>query len=218
MGAVLIKVGAFFCCVKRHRRCHLFLFTYFAIIIIIWLMMSDNQGAEMVSDVTIRTFRRELRALERRVERALAEHSSCCGVTPAQCHAILALEEAGPSSLAEVAAALELDSSTISRTVDGLVKVGLADRREDPTNRRRAILSLSSAGRAAAARINEACDRYYRSLLSSLSEADARGVLRAVPILAEALRAWSCAGEGCCVEGNDGARVAGAPVSRGRLI
>jgi DNA-binding MarR family transcriptional regulator len=152
----------------------------------------------MTNDDMIRAFRRELRALERRVERVLAEQSSCCGVTTAQCHAILALEEAGRSSLADLAAALELDSSTLSRTVDGLVKEGLADRREDPTNRRRAILSLSAAGEAAAARINEACDRYYRSLLSSLSEADARGVLRAVPILSEALSAWSASGAGCC--------------------
>lgn len=171
----------------------------------------------MTSDEMIRAFRRELRALERRVERALAEQSSCCGVTPAQCHAILALEEAGQSSLTELATALELDSSTLSRTVDGLVKEGLADRREDPTNRRRSILSLSPAGEAAAARINEACDRYYRSLLSSLSEADARGVLRAVPILAEALRAWSGAGEGCCVKGNDGANASAAPGGSGRL-
>lgn len=172
----------------------------------------------MVKDETIRAFRRALRALERRVERALAEQSSCCGVTPAQCHAILALEEAGQSSLADLAAALELDSSTLSRTVDGLVKERLADRREDPTNRRRAILSLSPAGEAAAARINEACDRYYRSLLSSLSETDARGVLRAVPILAEALRARPGVGEGCCGGESDGASVAAAPVGPGRLV
>lgn len=171
----------------------------------------------MVRDETIRKFRRELRALERRVERALAEQSSCCGVTPAQCHAVLALEEAGQSSLGELAAALELDSSTLSRTIDGLVKEGLAERREDPDNRRRAIVSLSPAGEAAAARINEACDRYYRSLLSSLSETDAVGVVRAVPILAEALRAWSGVGGGCCERGNDGASVAAAPVGRGRL-
>lgn len=168
----------------------------------------------MVRDETIRKFRRELRALERRVERALAEQSSCCGVTPAQCHAVLALEEAGPTSLGELAAALELDSSTLSRTVDGLVKEGLARRREDPENRRRAIVSLSPAGEAAAARINEACDRYYRSLLSSLSETDAVGVVRAVPILAEALRAWSSAGEGCCGRESDAAAAASAGSGR----
>lgn len=164
----------------------------------------------MVSDETIREFRRWLRALERRVETALAAQSSCCGVTPAQCHALLALQEAGQASLGELAAALELDASTLSRTVDGLVKERLALRREDPANRRRAIVSLSPAGEAAAARINDACDRYYRSLLSSLSEADAVGVVRAVPILAEALRAWSGSVAGCCGRENDESGVAAA--------
>lgn len=152
----------------------------------------------MVSDESLRNFRRELRALERQVGRALAEQSSCCGVTPTQCYALAALEDAGQTSLGELAAVLELDSSTLSRTIDGLVKEGLAERHEDPMNRRRAILRLSPDGKSAAARINEACDRFYRGLLSSLPEADAAGVIRAVPILAEALRAWSGAGAGCC--------------------
>lgn len=169
----------------------------------------------MVSDETIRRFRRELRALERRVELALAEQSSCCGVTPAQCHALLALQDAGQASLGELAAALELDASTLSRTVDGLVKEKLALRREDPANRRRAIVSLSPAGEAAAARIDEACDRYYRNLLSSLSPEDAHGVARAVPILAEALR--SPYGSAAGYRGREGA-IAGAdapPASSG---
>lgn len=167
----------------------------------------------MVSDETIREFRRELRALERRVELALSEQSSCCGVTPAQCHALLTLQELGRASLGELAAALELDASTLSRTVDGLVKEGLALRREDPENRRRAIVSLSPAGEASAERINESCDRYYRGLLSSLPQADALGVVRAVPILAEALRSASGSSAGCC--GRDDGKAAAPPATAG---
>jgi len=48
-----------------------------------------------MADSSIRSFRKGLRALERQVELALVAQTECCGVTPAQCHLLLAVEEAG---------------------------------------------------------------------------------------------------------------------------
>ena len=150
--------------------------------------------------VDIRVFRRALRALERQIELSLASETECCGVTPAQCHLLLAVEESGEPSVGELAAALELDQSTLSRTVDGLVKAGMLSRREDPANRRRQLVGLTDAGRAKADAINALCNRYYEGLLASLPEGEARAVLRSLPLFAEALRAWrgSRSGKGCC--------------------
>jgi DNA-binding MarR family transcriptional regulator len=136
----------------------------------------------------VRSFRKGLRALERQVELALSEQSQCCGVTPAQCHLLLEVEEGGESSVGELAASLELDGSTLSRTVDGLVRSGLLERREDPDNRRRQLVRLSSAGKAKADSINLSCDEYYRRLLAGLPAAEVAALGAALPKFAEAMR------------------------------
>jgi DNA-binding MarR family transcriptional regulator len=165
------------------------------IICIIHIIHSMDQ-----SPIDVRAFRRSLRALERQIERALASETECCGVTPAQCHLLLAVEEKGEPSVGELAAALELDQSTLSRTIEGLVRAGMLSRREDPANRRRQLVGLTGSGRAKADEINALCDESYAGLLASLPEEEAAAVARSLPLFAEALRAWrsSRSGKGCC--------------------
>lgn len=138
----------------------------------------------------IRSFRRSLRALERQIELSLAAQTECCGVTPAQCHVLLEVAEAGRPSVGELAAALELDASTLSRAVDGLVKAGFLLREEDPQNRRRYLVSLSPAGRKKVSAIDRVCDRYYEGMLASLPSEDRVLVVDVLPRLAEALKSW----------------------------
>ena len=52
-----------------------------------------------------------------------------------------------PPSIGEVAAILTIDPSTASRLVDQRVSDGLLERSPDPVDRRRAVLSLTVAGR-----------------------------------------------------------------------
>jgi DNA-binding MarR family transcriptional regulator len=157
--------------------------------------------------IPIRSFRKGLRELEREIELGLMAQTSCCGVTPAQCHLILAVEEAGEPSIGEVAGALELDASTLSRNVDGLVKAGLLERKEDSANRRRQLVSLSRKGRAKADAINEACDSYYEGLLGQLPVRDAEAIAKALPLFADAMREWRRSrGSGSCCEGVKGGR------------
>ena len=148
----------------------------------------------------IREFRKGLRALERQFELALLDQTECCGVTPTQCHLVLAVEELGEASVGELAASLELDASTLSRTVDGLVKTGVLERREDPVNRRRQLVKLAAAGREKADSINAECDRYYSGLLASLPAENVEIITEALPRLVEALRGWRLteASGSCC--------------------
>lgn len=140
--------------------------------------------------IDTRSFRHSLRALERQVELSLAAETECCGVTPAQCHLLLAVEEAGEPSVGDLASDLELDASTLSRTVDRLVKAGLLLRREDPDNRRRQLVSLSGAGCGKVAEINGLCDLYYGGLLASLPKEEAELVVRVLPRFVRALSEW----------------------------
>jgi Transcriptional regulators len=161
---------------------------------------NDGVAEEARPKAAIRSFRKGLRELEREVELALSDQTECCGVTPAQCHLLLAVEEAGRTSVGELAAGLELDSSTLSRAVDGLVKAQMLEREEDPENRRRQLVSLSEKGEAKAKSINAICDRYYEGLLSSLPAKDSKAIEAALPVFVEALRGWrrSQGPGGCC--------------------
>jgi DNA-binding MarR family transcriptional regulator len=146
----------------------------------------------------IRDFRRSLRSLEREIELALASQTECCGVTVAQCHLLLELEARGRASIGELAEALELDPSTLSRTADALVKSGLVSRADDPSNRRRQILELLPPGMDKVEQINLVCDDYYESVLAMAAEGDGPGMGRILAFLAGALRSKRLEG-GCCL-------------------
>jgi len=158
----------------------------------------------------VREFRRDLRVLEREAVRHLDGETSCCGVTLAQCHALLELSFSG-SSLSALAAALDLDTSTLSRTVEGLVKAGWVKRTEDSTDRRALRLALTASGRRKVAEIDGMCDRYYQGLFDDMAERDRKGVVRSVKLLAGLMRAHRAApaGDGACC-----AATAAAPVGK----
>ena len=132
-------------------------------------------------------FRRDLRVLERELMRQLEAETACCGVTLAQCHALLELSFS-ELSLSGLAAAVDLDTSTLSRTVDALVRAGLVERTQGFADRRSVRLVLSAAGRAKVAAIDEMCNRYYTELFEQLGEKDQRCVIRAVSLLAHTMR------------------------------
>jgi DNA-binding MarR family transcriptional regulator len=138
--------------------------------------------------IAVGEFRRDLRVLEREMMRQLEGETECCGVTLAQCHALLELSFS-ELSLRGLAAAVDLDTSTLSRTVDGLVKAGLVERTQGLADRRSVRLALSAAGRAKVAAIDKMCNRYYTELFARLSEKDQRCVVKAVNLLAHLMRA-----------------------------
>ena len=57
------------------------------------------------------------------------------------------LADEGPQRLGALATSFGLDPSTITRQVQALEEIGLADRRTDPADRRASILDLNPNGR-----------------------------------------------------------------------
>jgi DNA-binding MarR family transcriptional regulator len=57
------------------------------------------------------------------------------------------LADEGPQRLGALASAFGLDPSTITRQVQALEEIGLADRKTDPSDRRASILDLTANGR-----------------------------------------------------------------------
>src|SRR6056297_3361296 len=110
-------------------------------------------------EAEIREFRRALRYLERFISSNVKENSVCCGVTPTQCHVLLKVEEEGETSPTGLKEYLGLEKSSLSRTLDGLVRLGLLERRESSRDRRYQSIRLSGRGKMFVERLNTECDK-----------------------------------------------------------
>jgi DNA-binding MarR family transcriptional regulator len=153
------------------------------------------------TDLSIREFRANLRVLEREVELSMTSEAGCCGVTFAQCHLLLEVERRRRTSVTELAGALELDKSTLSRTVDAACRAGLIDRTTDPSSRRQQVLSLTELGKKTADTIDSQCDTSYTRLFDFIPASKRAMVVESVAILAEAMRLKRRdPGAACCAE------------------
>ena len=125
----------------------------------------------------IKKFRQTLRKFEREI--FIQNSESCCnGITMAQCHTLLEIENKNPVSVTELACCQLLDKSTISRTVDGLVNTGLVKREIPAENRRMALLSLTKNGLKTCSDINTKNNQYIAENLSVLTDEEQNEFLR----------------------------------------
>ncbi len=136
---------------------------------------------------SIRSFRKTLRRLERISIGKFKESSSGNGVTPAQGHTLLEIEQKGQSTLVRIAKNLSLDKSTLSRTVDGLVNIGLLMRVPDPADRRSNLITLTPHGRAICRRLNNANDDYYGRVINKIPQQKREQVVESVAVLVRAM-------------------------------
>lgn len=119
---------------------------------------------------------------------------SCCGVTLAQCHALVEIGAQGPLSLVELSGRLGLDKSTLSRTVNNLVSLGYCQRIENPEDRRYVSLQLTDEGVSMVEKVSQGMDRFYADLYESIPREKRTQVLESAGLLLEAIRQAGC----CC--------------------
>lgn len=120
-----------------------------------------------MEDIPVREFRQILRNFERELN-IQNQSGCCCGVTVTQCHVLMALDKQDNITLNELAVLVNLDKSTVSRTVDSLVNNNLIDRTIPKSNRRTTRLTLTPSGTEACHTINSGNDLYYKLVLSSI--------------------------------------------------
>jgi DNA-binding MarR family transcriptional regulator len=90
-------------------------------------------------------------------------------LTPVQVDALEVLCRRDEWRMREIASELAVDRSTATRSVAPLVDLGLAARRTDADDRRNVVLSVTTDGRATAARIVADRRRMMRAVLSYMS-------------------------------------------------
>ncbi|MBP1673287.1 MAG: transcriptional regulator [Bacteroidetes bacterium] len=120
---------------------------------------------------SVKHFRELLRRFER--ELFMQKNDCCCnGITLAQCHTLLEIDSKEKESLTELSKTLGLDKSTVCRTVDGLVNIGLLDRTIPTENRRMSTIQLTELGKTVCNSINTENDQYFSDVLHILSESE----------------------------------------------
>lgn len=112
-------------------------------------------------------FRTQIRKFVRELEKKNISNS-CYGVTVVQCHALIEINLRGKCQLNELAGALKLDKSTVSRTVNSLVKNGQVSRTIPESDRRTSILELTDHGKITCNRLNEENDKYFIQALNAI--------------------------------------------------
>ena len=139
---------------------------------------------------------RELRESVRQLERKLGiledGEMSCCSLTLAQCHALVEIGRAECISLIELAKLLDLDNSTMSRTVNNLVNSGMAERALDPNDRRYVTIRLTPEGHGDFREIESNMSAYYARIYAAIPPEDRQMVLDSLQKLLKAIEDSEC--------------------------
>ena len=105
----------------------------------------------------VEKFRKILRQIQRELAALSKDDAQCCGISLAQCHAMIELGISGRTSISTLANAIGLDKSTLSRTIDSLVQQDLVLRNINNEDRRFMAVELSARGETFYKSLN---DRY----------------------------------------------------------
>ena len=121
-----------------------------------------------------------------RMFRAFNDEMTGCGLSMARTKVLLRLREQGPTRQSTLAADFGLSPHSISDLVDGLERLGMAERRPDSTDRRAKLVAITDAGEAALDVANATRERLVRQIFGALSEADRATLIRLLGSLDEA--------------------------------
>jgi DNA-binding MarR family transcriptional regulator len=145
----------------------------------------------------VKKFRKQIRKLDRELS-IRNNDNSCSGVSVAQCHALLEIEQKESLSVNELSEILKLDKSTVSRTIEGLVNIGLVTRTIPAENRRTALLQLTDSGKRTCLNINTINDNYFTEVLSVLDEKEADNLMLMLEIVVNQMETIRISPKKCC--------------------
>ena len=125
-------------------------------------------------------------AVHHRMFRAVNDEMAGCGLSVARTKVLRRLCEQGPTRQSVLAADFALSPHSITDIVDGLERLGMAERRPDPVDRRAKLVAITDAGRTALDAANATWERLLTQIFGSLSQADRETLLRLLGSLDEA--------------------------------
>jgi len=107
-------------------------------------------------------------------------------VSLSQLRVLWFLNRCPQSSLSKVADDLDVTRSTMSVMIERLVQRGFVHRIEDPQERRRVLLTLTTAGAEYLEQVSQATQSKVARILSPLSETELQQLMQGIVLLGEA--------------------------------
>lgn len=135
----------------------------------------------------IKNLRESVRQMERKLGILEESEVSCHGISLAQCHALVEIGRAKSISLIELSELLNLDSSTMSRTVNNLVNNGMVERELDSNDRRYVTIKLTENGLKKFKGIEDNMNLYFTNIFESIPSEKQEQVLESLQILITAI-------------------------------
>jgi DNA-binding MarR family transcriptional regulator len=127
-------------------------------------------------------------AVHHRILRAANDEMNGCGLSMARTKVLRRLHEQGPTRQNVLAVEFGLSPHSITDIVDGLERLGMAERRPDPTDRRAKLVAITDAGEVGLDVANVTRERLHTQIFGALSEAERVTFLRLLERLDEAAR------------------------------
>jgi len=152
----------------------------------------------------IRFLRQKLRMLEREMNDPFGRDAGCCGLTLAQCHTLLEVGYKGEVSLVDLASGFGLDTSTLSRMIQGLVVLGLVSRLTNEKDRRYIAISLTEQGRKLFEEIEARFNSYFAQVLEFIPSEKQDVVIESIGLFSDAVRKHSESSRCCETDGDLG--------------
>jgi DNA-binding MarR family transcriptional regulator len=135
----------------------------------------------------VKHLRESIRQMERKLGILEENNVSCCSISLTQCHALVEIGRAKSISLIDLSVILNLDNSTMSRTVNNLVNNGLAERELDQRDRRYVKIRLTNDGIKLFEDIEKNMNHYFLKVFQAIPSEKQDQVLDSLKILLEAL-------------------------------
>lgn len=117
---------------------------------------------------------RQLRHYSRQAVRLLGMLDKQCGdvaLTPVQAHALGEIQ-LQPLTINQLAQQLNVDKSNASRTVTGLIKLGLVESIENPKDKRSQLVALTDQGQQALSQLDQQQSNFFEQLLTQLDDSE----------------------------------------------
>ncbi len=116
----------------------------------------------------VENFRKILRQIQREIMELFKNDAQCCGISLAQCHAMIELGNSDKTAISTLANELGLDKSTLSRTIDSLVQQCLVLRNINDDDRRFMTIELSTEGKKFNKLLNERYNRIFSEAMKDI--------------------------------------------------